>query len=279
VEIVSLSLVIPWHELLLQLVANGMQQKLLPILDSPIEINSNLIALLDTCNTVATCGLLKTIYGFSIWRQKITVPLEGKHVTPMTKQPRDRAAKKKALISAATSLFARRGYEATTTREIAARAGCAEGLIHRYFGGKSGLLSEIVKLHVAQDRATTVVRPPCTTLEAEIRELMDWQLDHLWEERDFLRVAFPCAILQPRLGKLLGKYMPVRTVFIAQRLRGYRHPQFSNDEEIEELARILVSLSFDFGFIRTAILGQNRKQTRILARKAVHLLSRSVPSE
>jgi hypothetical protein len=153
------------------------------------------------------------------------------------------------------------------------------GLIHRYFGGKSGLLSEIVKLHVARDRATTVGRPPCTTLEAEIRELMDWQLDHLWEERDFLRVALPCAILQPRVGKLLRKYMPARTVFIAQRLRGYPHSQFSNDEEIEELARILVSLSFDFGFIRTAILGQNRKQTRILARRAANLLSRSVPSQ
>jgi AcrR family transcriptional regulator len=194
----------------------------------------------------------------------------------MTKQPRDRAAKKKALISAATRLFARRGYEATTTREISARAGCAEGLIHRYFGGKSGLLSEIIKLHVAQDRATTVERPPCTTLDAEIRELMDWQLDHFWAERDFLRVAFPCAILQPQLGKLLRKYMPARTFFIAQRLRGYRHSEFSNDEELEELARILVSLSFHFGFVRTAVLGENRKQTRILARRAANLLGHSV---
>jgi hypothetical protein len=47
-----------------------MQQKLLPILDSPIEINSNLIALLDTCNTVATCklrvlDLAAEDYGFS----------------------------------------------------------------------------------------------------------------------------------------------------------------------------------------------------------------------
>lgn len=197
----------------------------------------------------------------------------------MTKQPRDRSAKKKALISAATSLFARRGYEATTTREIAARAGCAEGLIHRYFGGKSGLLSEIVKLHVAQDRATTVERPACETLEGEIRELMDWQLDHLWAEREFLRVAFPCAILQPRLGKLLSKYMPARIGLIAQRIRGYQQARFFDDEEIEELARILISLSFDFGFIRTAVLGQNRKQTKVLARKAANLLSRRVPAE
>jgi AcrR family transcriptional regulator len=194
----------------------------------------------------------------------------------MTKQPRNRSAKQKALISAATSLFARRGYEATTTREIAARAGCAEGLIHRYFGGKSGLLFDIVKLHVAQDRATTVERPACATLEAEIRALMDWQLDHLWAEREFLRVAFSCAILQPRLGKLLKKYMPARTELIAQRISGYLQGRFSDDEEIEELARLFISISFDFGFIKPAILGEKRKQTKLLARKAANLLSRRV---
>jgi AcrR family transcriptional regulator len=197
----------------------------------------------------------------------------------MTKQPRDRSAKKKALISAATSLFARRGYEATTTREIAARAGCAEGLIHRYFGGKSGLLFDIVRLHVAQDRSTTVERPACATLEAEIGALMDWQLDHLWEEREFLRVAFSCAILQPRLGRLLRKYMPARTGLIAQRMRGYRQGHVPDDEEIEGVARTLISISFDFGFIRPAILRQNRKQTKLLARKAAILLSRSIPAE
>jgi AcrR family transcriptional regulator len=194
----------------------------------------------------------------------------------MTKQHRNRAGKQKALISAATSLFARRGYEATTTREIAARAGCAEGLIHRYFGGKSGLLFNIVKLHVAQDTATMIGRPASATLEAEIRKLMDWQLDHLWDEREFLCVAFSCAILQPRLGKLLRKYMPARTGLIAQRIQRYKKCRFANDEDIEVLAHALISLSFDFGFIRPAILGQDREQTKTLARKAASLLSGSI---
>ena len=180
------------------------------------------------------------------------------------------------LISAATSLFARRGYEATTTREIAARAGCAEGLIHRYFGGKFGLLFNIVKLHVAQDTATTIERPAGATLEAEIRKLMDRQLDHLSKERDFLCVAFSCAILQPRLGDLLRKYMPARTGLIAQRIRSYKQYRCSDDEDIEVLAHALTSLSFDFGFIRPVILRQNRQETKHLAKRAANLLSRSV---
>jgi AcrR family transcriptional regulator len=194
----------------------------------------------------------------------------------MTKQSRSRSGKQKALISAATSLFAQRGYEATTTREIAMRAGCAEGLIHRYFGGKSGLLLDIVRQHVAADKATRIERPASATLEAEIRKLMDWQLDHLWTEREFLRVAFSCAILHPRLGKLLGKYMPARTELIAQRLRRYWNRRFSNDDDIELLARSLISLSFDFGFMRPTILRQNREHTKKLARRAANLLSRSI---
>jgi AcrR family transcriptional regulator len=199
-------------------------------------------------------------------------------ITPTTKQPRNRSGKQRALILAATSLFARRGYEATTTREIAMRAGCAEGLIHRYFGGKSGLLFDIVRLHVAEDKATAIERPASSTLDAEIRNLMDWQLDHLWTEREFLRVAFSCAILQPRLGKLLRKYMPARTGLIAQRIRRYRQGGFSNndDDDIEVLARALISLSFDFGFIKPTILGLNREQAKHLARRAANLLSRSV---
>ena len=193
----------------------------------------------------------------------------------MTKPSKNRSAKQKALISAATSLFARLGYEATTTREIAARAGCAEGLIHRYFGGKSGLLFSLVKLHLAQESVTTIERPACATLEKEIQKLMDWQLDHLWEEREFLSLAFSCGILQPRLGNLLREYMPARIALVAQRIRLYA-PDHCSSEDIEMLAQALISLGFEFGFIRPAILRQNRQQTKHFARRAANLLSRSL---
>ena len=61
------------------------------------------------------------------------------------KRKRDRAGKQQALMMAAARLFAERGFEATTTREIAAAASCAEGLIHRYFGGKDGLFRALIE--------------------------------------------------------------------------------------------------------------------------------------
>ena len=68
---------------------------------------------------------------------------------PRSSRTRDRAGKKQALIVAALKLFASKGFDATTTREIAASAGCAEGLIHRYFNGKAGLLPALMEYRVS----------------------------------------------------------------------------------------------------------------------------------
>ena len=71
--------------------------------------------------------------------------------------------------------------------------------------------------------------------------------------------------------------MPARTGLIVQRIRSYKQCRGSDDEDIEVLAQALISLSFDFGFIRPAILRQSRQRTKNLAKRAANLLSRSVP--
>ena len=195
------------------------------------------------------------------------------------KKRRDRTGKQKALISAARSLFSRRGYEATTTREIAAYAGCAEGLIHKYFGGKSGLLFHVVNLRFAEERTAVDESPMGETWEEEIRQLMDRQLDYLWEDREFLRVTLSSAILQPRLRRVLGEYGASAASMIARRLRRHQQCRFADEKDVEGLAHALMALSFNFGFIRAAILGQNRRQTKHLAQRAARLLSQAAPAE
>ena len=94
---------------------------------------------------------------------------------------RDRAGKKQALIVAALKLFASKGYDATTTREIAACAGCAEGLIHRYFSGKAGLLPALMEYRVSQEVAdlTHHIRP-ANSFEDEYLRLVNWAVEHIW---------------------------------------------------------------------------------------------------
>lgn len=54
-------------------------------------------------------------------------------------------ASREALLRAATTLFGERGPAAVTTRAIAAEAGVNVALIHRHFGGKDGLLREVLE--------------------------------------------------------------------------------------------------------------------------------------
>ena len=119
---------------------------------------------------------------------------------------RDRDAKQQALVMAALKLFASKGYEATTTREIANCAGCAEGLIHRYFRGKAGLLSALIRHRISKEVAdlTHNVRP-AQSLKEEYLQLVDWAVEHMWEDREFLRVALPRAVLDPTFGRALRR--------------------------------------------------------------------------
>ncbi|MFF8370420.1 TetR family transcriptional regulator [Streptomyces lydicus] len=48
------------------------------------------------------------------------------------------------LLDAASELFAERGYERTTVRDIAARAGANQALLFRYFGTKKALFGEVM---------------------------------------------------------------------------------------------------------------------------------------
>ncbi|MFD8795706.1 TetR/AcrR family transcriptional regulator [Streptomyces vinaceus] len=59
-------------------------------------------------------------------------------------RPRNAAATRSRLLEAAAELFAERGYERTTVRAIAERAGANQALLFRYFGSKHGLLTEVV---------------------------------------------------------------------------------------------------------------------------------------
>jgi len=74
-------------------------------------------------------------------------------------QPQDR---RRQILDAALTLFARHGYAGTTTKAIAAEAGITEGLIFHYFGGKAELLVE-----AAEQRSALLVAVRTLLDEAE----------------------------------------------------------------------------------------------------------------
>jgi AcrR family transcriptional regulator len=190
---------------------------------------------------------------------------------------RDRRAREEALLSAAEKLFARRGYEATTTREIAAAAKCAEGLISRYFNGKAGLLLALIRSRVARDVIDLSDKVPfATNLEKEMMQLISWELDHMWDEREFLRVILPRTLVEPQLGRMVSKLGPARRgETIAARLKQYRECSHLPPEELRALAESVGAIGFMFGFMRPVVLGQDRVRAKKLAITLGKLLARS----
>ncbi|MFJ6752715.1 MULTISPECIES: TetR family transcriptional regulator [unclassified Streptomyces] len=63
---------------------------------------------------------------------------------PAGPRRRDAQGTRLLLLDAAADLFAERGYEAATVRDIAARAGVNQALLFRYFGSKKALLTEVM---------------------------------------------------------------------------------------------------------------------------------------
>lgn len=197
-----------------------------------------------------------------------------------SKRTRDRAGKQQALIVAALKLFASKGYDATTTREIAACAGCAEGLIHRYFRSKAGLLPALMEHRLSQEVADLAhhIRP-ALSFEEEYLQLVNWAVEHMWGDREFLRVAIPRALLDPDFGQVLRQVGPLqRARAIGARLRRFRESQALSNVEFDALVQSVSVIGFMFGFMRPAVLRQDRKAAAKTASVIAKLLVRSLSS-
>jgi TetR/AcrR family transcriptional regulator, regulator of cefoperazone and chloramphenicol sensitivity len=191
---------------------------------------------------------------------------------------RDRTGRERLLIRTATKLFADRGYEATTTREIAASASCSEGLIHRYFKGKEGLLLAVMSSHTS-DRMLELEEdlPPADSLEEEIRQLMSWEVDRMWQDRNFLRVAVQRVMLDHKVARfvrLVGTAHLAKA--IAKRLRQNQKQLGLDDDAIKAASNAISELCFVFGFMRPAVLGYQRRETKRLAENAAKIIARGL---
>jgi AcrR family transcriptional regulator len=79
---------------------------------------------------------------------------------PPTARQRMAAARREQILETALKLFAERGFDATSTRQIAKEVGIAEGLIFHYFPTKASLLTAILEDRLEGRRAfRTRLRP------------------------------------------------------------------------------------------------------------------------
>ena len=82
------------------------------------------------------------------------------HRTPRPRRGRDGQATRHGLLTAATQLFAARGFDGVSVEQIAQRAGVTKALINYHFGGKHKLYLTIMTSTFSEivDRVEHVAR-------------------------------------------------------------------------------------------------------------------------
>jgi AcrR family transcriptional regulator len=88
------------------------------------------------------------------------------------------AQRREQLISIGRSVFAERGFDATSIEEVAARAKVSKPVVYEHFGGKEGLYAVVVDREVRSllDRITTALTAghPRELLEQAALALLDY---------------------------------------------------------------------------------------------------------
>src|SRR6267142_2310161 len=111
---------------------------------------------------------------------------------PVGRRAQNKAAIRKRIMTAVLSLFQTRGFDATTTKTIARKAGIAEGTVFNYFRSKEDIALHFFEQEV--DQAITSVRDNPRLRKAPLEEklfaLVHSQLEFLAPHERFIGAAF-----------------------------------------------------------------------------------------
>jgi AcrR family transcriptional regulator len=133
------------------------------------------------------------------------------------RRARNKDATKKRIVMAALALFQAKGFDETTTKEIAKKAGIAEGTVFNYFPTKDDIALHFFEMEV--DHAIAVVRGEKRLRRAPLEEklfvLIQTQLEFLAPYEGFigaallqaLRPTSKLGVLSPQMHELNRRYL------------------------------------------------------------------------
>jgi AcrR family transcriptional regulator len=119
----------------------------------------------------------------------------------------ERTSSRDQLLLVGRKLFSRHGFAGTSTRQIAAEAGCNLALINHYFGSKEGLLVAILESEMRGEgpRLAAALQDSGTAVE-QLARFIDQAVDHFADDAEFLRIAHREVIQHG--SNLLPKLLP-----------------------------------------------------------------------
>jgi len=158
------------------------------------------------------------------------------------------------VLDAAAQLFAERGYQATTTRQLAERAGVNEVSVFRGFGTKQGVLAAVVQRVVAEQPGRAASALAELPLAEAVSELAQREVTNGLRDGGLMtRLAFEARTV-PEVAEIFAggpqANLAAMTAFFAQRQgRG----EVRADLAAETIAEAFFSLTSSFVIMRTVL--------------------------
>ncbi|MGK7877921.1 MAG: TetR/AcrR family transcriptional regulator [Xenococcaceae cyanobacterium] len=134
------------------------------------------------------------------------------------------------ILQAALHLFACKGYDGTTTRDLASAANVAEGTIFRHFANKKAILIEVATLGWVEILTDLLTELSEMGSYKAVDQVMRRRMQHMQENRDLMRVCFIEAQFHPELrdrvhSEVIGKMTDVAEAFFQTAMeRGIYRP-------------------------------------------------------
>jgi AcrR family transcriptional regulator len=120
------------------------------------------------------------------------------------------------ILKAARKLFARRGFEGTTTRDLAQEAGVAEGTLFRHFENKKAILVEVATQGWVEILTDLLTELSEMGSYKAIAQVMRRRMMNLHQNADLLRVCFMEAQFHPDLQERIQTDVIVKMTDVAE---------------------------------------------------------------
>jgi AcrR family transcriptional regulator len=162
---------------------------------------------------------------------------------------------------------------------VAERAGCSEGLLHRYFGGKRGLLLAVLERRAAALEATYAAEFPRTeNLEDDIRQLFALNLRTSWEGREGMRVSISQAAIDRAVGlQIASLFNDVRVRMIRERLAEHLAAgRIAPGADLDAAAHGITGAAFSMGFFGQVVFEMDRARATRYADQFARTIARGL---
>lgn len=125
-----------------------------------------------------------------------------------------REKSREKIIRAATELFARNGYHATSISQIAAKSGVSKGLMYNYFKNKNALLDVILKNAFSEGEGPIMQMLQLTDPFEKLRLVVEGSFAMVKSKKDRQHWQFLLSIMtqyevMKHMQKMIGQYLSI----------------------------------------------------------------------